>query len=137
MVYWKSSNFNKISMIVGTWYGFHFNFLFKFLKSLRKRTWFDLGLGCAKYVDTHSDSFDTTMTPSKNKRSTYFWTFPCVPLLLGMFMSILTSNPILTQSLMDMISKCQVFHRTTLRISVKISSINHVVSLLNVDTEFP
>ena len=56
----------------GKGYGFCFNFLFKFLKSFRKRTQFGLGLGCAKDGAAHSESFYTSSTPSKTKRSTYF-----------------------------------------------------------------
>ena len=42
-------------MILGIGYGFFLNFLFKFIISLRKRTVFDLGLGCAKDGAPHSE----------------------------------------------------------------------------------
>ena len=51
---------------------FCFNCLFRFLKSLRKHTWFYLGLGCAKDGASHSESFATSRTHSRNKRSTTF-----------------------------------------------------------------
>ena len=37
-----------------------------------KRTQFDLDLGCAKDGAPHSESFDTSETPSRTKRSTSF-----------------------------------------------------------------
>ena len=48
VAYLKTTNFIKISLILGIGCGLRFNFLFRLLKSLRKRTQFDLGLGCAK-----------------------------------------------------------------------------------------
>ena len=41
-------------------------------KSLRKRTHFDLGLGCAKDGDPHSESLFCSRTPSRAKRSISF-----------------------------------------------------------------
>ena len=57
-------------MIFGIGYSFHFNCLFIFLNSLRKRTIYDLGLVCAKDGATHSESFSTSITPNSNKSST-------------------------------------------------------------------
>ena len=45
--------------------------LFKFISSLRKYTRF-LGLGCEKDGAPHSESFDFSSTPSRNKSSTSF-----------------------------------------------------------------
>ena len=59
VAYWKPSDFNNI-----------YNFLFIFIKSLRERTRFDLGLGYAKYGDTHYESLAISRTPSSIKRST-------------------------------------------------------------------
>ena len=59
-------------MIFGIGYGFRFTCLFKFLKSLRKRTRFDLGLGYAKDGAPHSESFATSRTPNRTRRSTSF-----------------------------------------------------------------
>ena len=64
-------------------------------------------------------------------------TFLHVTLLLGMVARVLSSHPLLTKTLLDMVSWFQLFHQTTLRISVIILAIRYVVSLLNVDTEFP
>ena len=41
----KPSNFKNISFILGIGYGLCFNFLFKFINLLKKRTQFVLGLG--------------------------------------------------------------------------------------------
>ena len=49
-----------------------FIFSFNFLKSLRKRTHFFVGLGCAKYGAPHSESFSTPSTPNRTKFSTSF-----------------------------------------------------------------
>ena len=46
--YLKNSNYNKISLILSIGCGLNFNRLFKFLRSLRKRTWFVFGQGCVK-----------------------------------------------------------------------------------------
>ena len=51
---------------------FLLNCLFKFLKSIRKRTPFDVGLGCEKDGAPHSESFATSRTHSRTKRSTSF-----------------------------------------------------------------
>ena len=56
-------------------YCFHFNCFFRFLKSLRKITRFDLGLGCEKYGAPYSESFDTSRTPNRNKIPTSFLKF--------------------------------------------------------------
>ena len=72
VVYWKPFNFNNISFIFGVGYAFCLNCLFIFLKSIRKRTWLDLFLGCMKYWDPHSESFATSRDPSRNKFSTSF-----------------------------------------------------------------
>ena len=61
-----------MSFIFGIGYGSRFNCLFRFLKSLRKLNCSDLGLGCAKYGDTHSESFATSRIPNRTKRSTPF-----------------------------------------------------------------
>ena len=73
VAYWKSFHFNKISLILGIGCGLHFNCLFIFIKSLRKRTWFDLGLGCAKGGAPHSESLAHVSTPNRTKISTYFF----------------------------------------------------------------
>ena len=70
--YWKHYKFNKISLVFGIGYGFRFNFLFGFLNSDKKLTWFDLGSGCAKYGATHYELFDTSRTPNRTKRPTSF-----------------------------------------------------------------
>ena len=62
-------------MIVGIGYGFHFRFLFRFLKSLRKHTSFDLGLGCPHGGAPRSESFDASRTSNRTKRSTSFLKF--------------------------------------------------------------
>ena len=72
VAYWKPFNFNNISLIIGIGYGFHFNYLFRFLKSLIRILLFNLGLGCAKYGDPHSESFYTSRTPNRTKFSTSF-----------------------------------------------------------------
>ena len=59
-------------MILGIGYDLRFNCLFIFLKSLRKRTQFELGLGCAMYEAPHSESLALSRTTSRTKRSTYF-----------------------------------------------------------------
>ena len=51
VAYWKPSNFNNISFIFGIGCGFRFNFLFRFLNSIRKHNRFYLGLGCANDED--------------------------------------------------------------------------------------
>ena len=66
----KPSNLNNISFIFGIGYGFLFNCLFRFLKSLGKRTRFYLGLGCAKDGAPHSESFTTSVTHTRTKRPT-------------------------------------------------------------------
>ena len=72
VAYWKSSNLNNISFIFDIWYGFCYNCLFWFIKSLKKHTQFDLGLGCAKDGDPHSESFYISRTLSKTKNLTSF-----------------------------------------------------------------
>ena len=72
LAYWKPYNFNNISLTFGIGYGFRFNCLFIFLKSFLKLTRFYSVLGCAKDGDPHSESFDTSRTPNKTKRSTSF-----------------------------------------------------------------
>ena len=71
VTYWKTSNFNNISLIFGIGF-FRFNCLFKFLNSLSKSALFDLGLCRAKYGYPHSELFSTSRTPSKTRRSTSF-----------------------------------------------------------------
>ena len=56
--YWEPSYFNNVSLILGVGYGLHCNCFLRFIKSLRRRTQFDLGLGCAKDGDPHSEFFD-------------------------------------------------------------------------------
>ena len=72
MAYLKPSNFNTILFILGTGCGLCFNCLFRFLKSLRKPTWFYLGLGYSKDGATHSESLGSSRTPSRTNRSTSF-----------------------------------------------------------------
>ena len=55
-------------MNLGIGYGFRFNYLFRFLKSLIKGTKFDLGLCRAKYGAHHSESFATLGTHNPTKR---------------------------------------------------------------------
>ena len=43
-----------------------------FIKSLIKRTWFILGLDCAKYGAPQSESFAFLSNPGRNKRPTSF-----------------------------------------------------------------
>ena len=69
---WKPFNFNSIPLVFGMGCDSRFNWLFKFLKSLIKRTWFDLGLGCVKYWDLHYGSFNSSRTRNRNKLPTYF-----------------------------------------------------------------
>ena len=59
-------------MILGIGYDLRFNFLFRFIKSLRKHTRFDLGLGCAQDGVPHYEMFALSRTTIRNKRSTYF-----------------------------------------------------------------
>ena len=66
-----------------------------------------------------------------------FLTFPRVTSVTDMVASRLVLHPLLTQSLLDMFFRCQVFHQKTLQISIIILAIHYVVSLLNVDTYFP
>ena len=65
-------------MVLGVGYGLCFNCLFRFIQSLIKRTRLFLGLSCAEDGDTHSESFDSPRTSSRNKRSTsYLNIFSC------------------------------------------------------------
>ena len=66
-----------------------------------------------------------------------FRRFPRVPSVLGMVASRLASHYILTRSILYLLSRCQVFHQTTLQISVTMLAIQYVVSLLNIETKFP
>ena len=59
------------------------------------------------------------------------------PLVLDMVASRLALHPLLTRILIDLFSRCQVFNLTTLQTLVLISEIHYVMSLLNVDSEFP
>ena len=70
--YLNPYNFNNISLIFGIGYGFCFNYLFVFLKSLKKRNRFYLDLGWVKDGALHSESFATSRTYSRNRRSTSF-----------------------------------------------------------------
>ena len=70
--YWKTYNFNTISLIFGMGYGFCFNCLYRFLESLRKRTRFYLGLGCAKDVYPYPESIATSSIHSRDKCPTSF-----------------------------------------------------------------
>ena len=72
IAYLKPSNFNNILLIFGIGSSFHFNCLFRFLKSLRKIARFDLGLGCVKDRNPHSESFATSRNPISTNRSTSF-----------------------------------------------------------------
>ena len=59
-----------------------------------------------------------------------------VPLVLGMVASILASHPLLTRSILDIFPGANCFienHQTY----VIILAIHYIVSLLNVDTNFP
>ena len=66
-----------------------------------------------------------------------FGKFPCVPSLQDMGVSIFALCPIPTRSPLDLFSRYQVFHKTTLRIYVIILAINYVMLLSDVDIEFP
>ena len=81
--YWKPSNFNNISFLLGIVYGLHFNCLFIFLRSLRKLTRFDLGLDCAKDGAPHSEYLDFSIILSRNKRSTSALNIPLCTLGTG------------------------------------------------------
>ena len=70
--YLKPSCLSNISLILGIGYGLRINYLFRFLKSLRKLNQFGLGLGCEKIGDTHSESLALSRTPIRTKRSTFF-----------------------------------------------------------------
>ena len=72
VAYLKPSSFNNIPLILGIVYGLRFNFLFIFLKSLRKRTRFVLALGYGKDGAAHSESFDISSTTSRTKFPTSF-----------------------------------------------------------------
>ena len=72
VAYWKPPNFNKNSFNFGIGYSFCFNCFFKFLKSIRKRTQFDLGLGCVKDGAPRYESFSTPRNHIGTKRSTSF-----------------------------------------------------------------
>ena len=72
IAYWKHSNFNNISLVLGIVYGLRFNGLFKFIKSLRKHNqYIFLGLGCVKDWSLYYESFDLFITSC----STSFFTF--------------------------------------------------------------
>ena len=66
-----------------------------------------------------------------------FLTFPSVHLVLDMVAIIFALYPILIRSLLDLFARYQMFHRTTLQISVIILAIHYFVLLSDVDTEFP
>ena len=66
-----------------------------------------------------------------------FLSFLHVHLVMGIVVIILASHPFKNQSLPDLFSRCQVFHRTALRISVIFLAIHYVVLLSNVEIEFP
>ena len=125
----KHYSLNNISLIFGMGYGFCFNYLFIFLKSLRKCTRFVLGLGCVKDGAPHSESFAKSRTLSRNKRTTYFWTFPRVPLVLDMFSNISASIPLLIWSLLDMFCWYQFFHQRSLKFFVLMLAISYVVTI--------
>ena len=75
LAYWKPSFFYNILLILGIGYDLRFDCLFRFIKSLRKHTRFDLVLGCAKDGDLHSESFALSSTTIRTKCSffkTYF-----------------------------------------------------------------
>ena len=124
--YWKPSYFNNISWIFGTGYGLGFNYLFRFIKSLRKRTWFVLGLSCAKDGDTHTESFALLRTHIRTKCSTSFLTFLRLPSLPDMVFNISASHTFLIISPLYLFSRCQVFHQTTIRIFVITLSIHYI-----------
>ena len=118
-------------------YDFCFNCLFRFLKILRKLTRFDLGLDCAKDGAPHSESFATSRTPSNTKCSTSFLNiYSCTFVNVYVIDNIFFASS-LNQSLLDLFSRCQVFHLTTLLIYVIILAIHYVVLLSAVDIEFP
>ena len=93
--YLKHSNINKISLILDIGYDLRFNYLFIFLKSLRKRTQSVLSLGCEKYGAPHYESFSLSRNPSWTKILTTFLEFLHLPLIMDMVSNILASNPIL------------------------------------------
>ena len=64
-----------------------------------------------------------------------FWIFPCVPWVMVMVAKKISLRPLLTQSLLDLFSGFQVFHRTTLRFFV-IILINHYIHCLYVQTTY-
>ena len=59
-------------MVLGIGYCLRFNFLFRFLKSIIKRTRFDLVLACAKDGAPHSELLGSSRNHSSTKRSTSF-----------------------------------------------------------------
>ena len=124
-------------MIFGIGYGFRFNCLFRFLKSLRKYTRFDLGLGWAKDGDTHYESFANLRTPSITKRSTSFLNIYSCTFGTGYGLNQIgftsSFNPKSTGSFFQVTS----VPSKILRIYVIFLEVNYAVSLLNVDTYFP
>ena len=66
-----------------------------------------------------------------------FLILPRVSSVMDMVASVLASHTILIRSLLDILSWYQLFHRTTLFISVIFPSMNYFVLLPYVDIEFP
>ena len=136
-LYWKPSNFNKISLIFGIGYGFRFNCSFRLLYSHRKRTIFDLGLSWTKYGDPHFESFATSSNPSGTKRSNSFLKISSCKFVTGYGPEHIGCAPSFNLNYNGYFSRCQVFHQTTIRILVIILAVHYVVLLSNFDIEFP
>ena len=62
-----------MSLILGIGYVLRFNCLFIFIRSLRKRTQFDLSFGCAKNGAPHYELLACSRNHIRAKRSTYFF----------------------------------------------------------------
>ena len=117
--------------------GFRYNCLFRFLKSVRKRTRFDIGLAWVKDGAPHSESFTTSKNTNKIERSTSFWNIPSCTLgngygreHIGSAFSFNSKSPGSVFQLPSVPSNnflnfCNKFNK------------HYVVSSLTIETEFP
>ena len=136
VAYWKPSNFNNISLVLGIGYYQRFNWLFRFLKSLRKLTWFDLYLGCAKDGVPHYKSFALSSTTIRTKRSNCFLSFLDGTFGIGYGLRHIGLHPFLIRSLLNLFPWWQVLHQTTLRIFIIILAIHNFLFLSDSGLDF-
>ena len=135
--YWNTSSFKNSSLILGIGYGLRFDCLLVFLKSLRKRTQFDLGLGCTKDWDPHYGSLVYSRTPSRTKLSTPFLNIYLCNFSTGYGIKNIGFEFSLIWSILYLFSRCQVFHWTTIQNFGIIPEIHYVVLLSDVGIGFP